>query len=36
VGAAPSISTPQEFGKFIDSEISRWAEVVKTSGAKAD
>jgi tripartite-type tricarboxylate transporter receptor subunit TctC len=23
VGAAPSISTPQEFGKFIDSEISR-------------
>ncbi|WP_295551799.1 tripartite tricarboxylate transporter substrate binding protein [Limnohabitans sp. Rim8] len=36
VGAAPSISTPQEFGKFIDSEISRWAEVVKTSGAKAN
>jgi tripartite-type tricarboxylate transporter receptor subunit TctC len=36
VGAAPSISTPQEFGKFIDSEISRWAEVVKASGAKAD
>ena len=36
VGAAPSISTPQEFGKFIDSEISRWSEVVKTSGAKAD
>lgn len=36
VGAAPSVSTPQEFGKFIDSEISRWAEVVKASGAKAD
>ena len=34
VGAAPAISTPQEFGKFIDSEITRWAAVVKVSGAK--
>ena len=35
-GAAPSISSPQEFGKFIDSEVTRWAEVVKASGAKAE
>jgi tripartite-type tricarboxylate transporter receptor subunit TctC len=36
VGATPSISSPQEFGKFIDSEVTRWADVVKTSGAKAE
>jgi tripartite-type tricarboxylate transporter receptor subunit TctC len=36
VGATPSISTPQEFAKFIDSEVTRWGEVVKTSGAKAE
>ncbi len=36
VGAAPSISSPQGFGKFIDSEVTRWAEVVKASGAKAE
>ena len=35
-GAAPSISTPQEFAKFIDSEVTRWGEVVKASGAKAE
>jgi tripartite-type tricarboxylate transporter receptor subunit TctC len=35
-GAAPSVSSPQEFGKFIDSEVTRWAEVVKASGAKAE
>ena len=35
-GAAPSISSPQEFGKFIDNEVTRWAEVVKASGAKAE
>jgi tripartite-type tricarboxylate transporter receptor subunit TctC len=35
-GATPSISSPQEFGKFIDSEVTRWAEVVKASGAKAE
>lgn len=36
VGATPSVSTPQEFAKFIDSEVTRWGEVVKASGAKAD
>jgi tripartite-type tricarboxylate transporter receptor subunit TctC len=29
-------STPEDFGKFIDSEFSRWGMVVKASGAKPD
>ena len=28
--------TPQQFGAFVHSEIKRWAEVVKTSGAKLE
>ena len=28
--------TGEAFGKFVNSEIKRWAEVVKTSGAKLD
>lgn len=36
VGAQPTTTTPQAFARFIDSEIARWAEVVRTSGAKAD
>ena len=35
-GAIPSGNTPQEFAKFIDSEIRKWAPVVKASGAKVD
>jgi tripartite-type tricarboxylate transporter receptor subunit TctC len=35
-GAIPSGNTPQEFARLIDSEISKWAQVVKTSGAKVD
>jgi tripartite-type tricarboxylate transporter receptor subunit TctC len=35
-GAIPSGNTPQEFAKFIDSEIKKWAPVVKASGAKLD
>ena len=35
-GAIPSGNTPQEFAKFIDSEIRKWAQVVKVSGAKVD
>ncbi len=35
-GAIPSGNTPQEFAKLIDSEISKWARVVKVSGAKVD
>jgi tripartite-type tricarboxylate transporter receptor subunit TctC len=29
-------STPQEFSRYISAEISKWAKVVKASGAKAD
>ena len=35
-GAIPSGNTPQEFAKLIDSEITKWAKVVKESGAKVD
>ncbi|MEO8279661.1 MAG: tripartite tricarboxylate transporter substrate binding protein [Ideonella sp.] len=36
VGAVPSLSTPQEFATFIDTEVTRWADVVKASGAKVE
>jgi tripartite-type tricarboxylate transporter receptor subunit TctC len=35
-GAIPSGITPAEFAKLIDSEHRKWAQVVKTSGAKVD
>ena len=35
-GAEAVTSTSAEFGSFIASEITRWAKVVKESGAKAD
>ncbi len=35
-GAIPSGNTPQEFAKYIDSEMKKWALVVKASGAKVD
>jgi tripartite-type tricarboxylate transporter receptor subunit TctC len=35
-GAEPSPSSPEEFGALIRSEIVKWAEVVKVSGAKLD
>jgi tripartite-type tricarboxylate transporter receptor subunit TctC len=35
-GAIPSGNTPAEFAKLIDSEIKKWAKVVKDSGAKVD
>ena len=35
-GAIPSGNTPQEFARMIDSELKKWAQVVKTSGAKVD
>ncbi|WP_342131310.1 Bug family tripartite tricarboxylate transporter substrate binding protein [Hydrogenophaga sp. OTU3427] len=35
-GAIPSGNTPQEFARLIDSEITKWAAVVKASGARVD
>ncbi|MES2943996.1 MAG: tripartite tricarboxylate transporter substrate binding protein [Pseudomonadota bacterium] len=35
-GAIPGGTTPQEFTRQIDSEIKKWALVVKASGAKVD
>lgn len=36
LGAIPGGNTPVEFARFIDSEITKWAPVVKASGAKVD
>lgn len=35
-GAIPGGNTPAEFSKMIASEIKKWAQVVKVSGAKVD
>ena len=35
-GAEPVGSTPEEFAKLLREEVTKWAEVVKASGAKAD
>ncbi|HUP95158.1 MAG TPA: hypothetical protein VM164_09620 [Burkholderiales bacterium] len=36
LGAEPRPMTPQEFAAFIRSEHTKWARVVKESGAKPD
>ena len=36
IGAVASPMTPEEFVKFIDGERTKWAEVVKASGARID
>ena len=36
MSAKPLPGTPEAFGKFFAGEMTRWAGVVKTSGAKAD
>jgi tripartite-type tricarboxylate transporter receptor subunit TctC len=36
LGADPAISTPDEFGALMKSEIVKWSKVVKDSGAKLD
>ena len=35
-GAEPVGNSPEEFGKLLRSEVTRWAEVVRISGAKAE
>jgi tripartite-type tricarboxylate transporter receptor subunit TctC len=35
-GAIPSGNSPQEFARLIDSEIAKWAPVVKAAGATVD
>ncbi|MDB5843528.1 MAG: tripartite tricarboxylate transporter substrate binding protein [Polaromonas sp.] len=35
-GAIPGGNTPEQFKAFIDAEHRKWAQVVKTSGAKVD
>ena len=35
-GARPVTNSPDEFSRLIESELQRWAAIVKTSGAKAD
>jgi tripartite-type tricarboxylate transporter receptor subunit TctC len=36
VGAEPAVMTPDEFSRYIQSEITKWALAVKISGAKVD
>jgi tripartite-type tricarboxylate transporter receptor subunit TctC len=36
MGLEPLGGTPEQFAKYLDDEIRRWAEVVKISGAKID
>lgn len=35
-GSEPIGSTPEEFGRFLRAEISKWAKVVKASGMRAE
>ena len=35
-GAVPVGNSPEEFSKFVQGEIQRWAKVVKFSGAKPE
>lgn len=35
-GAAPAPSTPEEFAAYIKTEVTKWAKVVKESGAHVD
>ena len=36
IGDDPGGGTPEEFGALIKSELAKWAEVIKRSGAKID
>ena len=36
LGAEPVGNTPEQFGAFVDAEITKWSKVIKDSGAKAE
>jgi tripartite-type tricarboxylate transporter receptor subunit TctC len=36
MGVQPLTSTPERFGEFLKAEVTKWAAVVKESGARAD
>jgi tripartite-type tricarboxylate transporter receptor subunit TctC len=36
LGAEPGGQSPEEFTKLVNSEVTKWAKVVKDSGAKID
>ena len=36
LGAEPAPTSPEDFARFVRSEIDKWAQVVKASGAQAD
>jgi tripartite-type tricarboxylate transporter receptor subunit TctC len=36
LGAEPSVKAPDQFGRYVRQEITKWAKVVKDSGAKAE
>ena len=35
-GAVPMVTTPEEFGRYLDEDIVKWERIVKISGAKPD
>lgn len=36
IGAEPVGGTPEELGRHLTTELARWAEVVRMSGARID
>ncbi len=36
LGAEPAPMSPEDFGRYVREEITKWAKVVKDSGAKVD
>ena len=36
LGAEPSVKAPDQFARYVRQEITKWAKVVKDSGAKAE
>ena len=36
LGAAPVVMTPDEFGRYVQSEIDKWAKVINASGIKPE